>query len=378
MQNINMQRIDHLRQIMEQSRINALLVLIGENRRYLSGFTGEDGAFDESAGALLITGDALLLLTDSRYTLQAEQECPDCRVVTYKKGLSKELPDILAELNIRHLGYEKRKVSVEQFGMIEEAIQQAGLSTALVGTVDMVEQLRIIKDESEIDAIKDALAVAENAFLNALKNIEPGMPETDAAWEIEKRMRQTGAQSVSFPVITAGGPNAALPHATPGPDPIEKGQSILFDWGARLNGYCSDTSRTLFWGKPGGQFEKIFNAVYGAQQKAIDAVRPGAYTGDIDAVARNALKDQGLDTYFGHGLGHGIGLAIHEKPSVSPVPERNTRIEENMVFTIEPGVYIPGWGGVRLENVVAVRPDGAEVLNRLNTTPNPQSITCNR
>ena len=361
-------RVGQLRQSMAEEGIDALLVLIEENRRYISGFTGEDTGHDESAGALLITPNDLLLLTDSRYTQQAQNECPFFEVITYKKGLAKELPVLLPGLASGcpgRLGYEKQKMTCEQLERIHEEMQKAGLSVEPVGTVDMVEKFRRIKSKTEIDAITSALYLAENAFSDLLEILVPGMTEREAAWALEKRMREAGAQSVSFPVIVAAGANAALPHATPGDAVIQKGQPVLFDWGARLNGYCSDTSRTIFIGKPDSQFETIFTAVYDAQQKAVDAVKPGAYTMDIDAAARDTLKEKALDGYFGHGLGHGVGLAIHEQPSVSPVPERNTRIEEGMVFTIEPGVYIPGWGGVRLENMVLVTRDGAEVLNRL-------------
>ncbi len=361
-------RITNLRQSITESQLDALLILIDENRRYLSGYTGEDTGYDESAGALLITPDELFLLTDSRFTLQAQMECPNYQVITYKKGLAKELTGLLAGLETNRplrFGYEKRKMSCEQFETLQTEISSAGLSTELVGTVNLVEKFRIIKTGPEIDAMKSALAIAEKALLSVMEILEPGMREKELAWALEKQMREAGADAVSFSTIVAGGPNAALPHAIPGPMAIKPDQPVLFDWGARLNGYCSDTSRTLFTGKPDSQFKKIFNAVYDAQQRAIEAVRPGAYSCDIDAAARDVLKDKGLDTFFGHGLGHGIGLAVHEQPSISPVKERNTRLEENMVFTIEPGVYIPDWGGVRLENMVVVRQNGPEVLNTL-------------
>ena len=367
MQNINNLRINNLRQTFTENRIDAFLVLIDENRRYLSGFTGEDTGFDESAGALLITADDLVLLTDSRYTLQAERESPGFRVITYKKGLAKELPGLLFSLSIGRLGYEKRKMTCEQFEILSGELEKSESNPApdLVGLVDTVEKQRIIKSDDEIQAIRKALLLAENAFTGMLGILAPGMPETAAAWELEKRMREAGAGSVSFPVIAAAGVNAALPHAVPGPDPIPEGKPVLFDWGARVDGYCSDTSRTLVMGKPDERFLDVFNAVYDAREKATEKIRPGAWTLDIDAAAREVLKEKGLDGYFGHGLGHGVGLAIHEKPSLGPSAERNIRLEENMVFTVEPGVYIPEWGGVRLENMVVVRSGGAEVLNTL-------------
>ncbi|MGM0453687.1 MAG: M24 family metallopeptidase [Thermodesulfobacteriota bacterium] len=359
-------RIESVRKELKNREIDALLVQFQENRRYLSGFTGEDGGIGESAGALLISRQALILATDSRYVLQAENESPDYRIHCYQKGLAKELPEILTGQNIRRLGFETRRMTCAQYDMVADQLAEQGAQVELVGTKDIVEHLRIIKDDTEVQAIRDAVDLAEKAFAKVMESLKPGMTEIDTAWALEKQMREAGAEGLSFPVIVAAGPNAALPHAVPGKRAIAQGEPVLFDWGARLNGYCSDTSRTVILGKPDATFQKVFTAVYDAQQKAIAAVRPGAFTKDIDAVARDVLKENELDQYFGHGLGHGVGLAVHEQPSVSPVDERNTRLEEGMIFTVEPGVYLPDWGGVRLENMVAVCSDGAEVLNQLN------------
>ncbi len=359
-------RIESVRRELKNRELDALLVQFQENRRYLSGFTGEDGGIAESAGALVISRQALILATDSRYALQAENESPDYRIYCYQKGLAKELPEMLKEQNIRWLGFETQRMTCAQYDTVADQLAQQGAQVELVGTKDIVEHLRIIKDDTEIRAVRDAVALAENAFATVMDLLEPGMTESDTAWALEKQMREAGAEGLSFPVIVAAGPNAALPHAVPGKRVIAEGEPVLFDWGARLNGYCSDTSRTVILGKPDATFQKVFTAVYDAQQKAIAAVRPGVFTKDIDAVARDVLKENQLDQYFSHGLGHGVGLAVHEQPSVSPVEERNTRLEEGMIFTVEPGVYLPDWGGVRLENMVAVRSDGAEVLNQLS------------
>jgi len=358
-------RVRAFRKQLEDSQLDALLVQIDANRRYLSGFTGEDTGFDESAGALLITGNDLILATDSRYTLQAENECPGYTVYTYKKGLSRELPDIARDLKIKRLGYENRRISCDQFRLMENHLREADSRIEMIATADLVEKLRIIKDADEIETIRRAVALAEAAFADVWRTLRPGVTEIEAAWALERRMRESGAEAVSFPVIVAAGTNAALPHAIPGHRPIQEGEPILFDWGARLDGYCSDTSRTVILGKPDATFQIVFTAVYDAQQKAIEMVRPGGFTRDIDAAARNILKDKGLDTFFGHGLGHGVGLAIHEQPSLSPMMEKNVPLEEGMVFTVEPGVYLPDWGGVRLENMVVVRRDGPEVLHTL-------------
>lgn len=358
-------RIEAVRRELKNREIDALLVQNQENRQYLSGFTGEDGGIDESAGALLISQQALILATDSRYELQAKNEAPDFHVHCYHKGLAKELPDMVRQHHIRRLGFESRRMTCAQYDMVARQLSEQEADTELVGTTDIAEPLRMIKSEVEISAIRNAIRLAEAAFERVLASLAPGMTESETAWAMEKQMREAGAQGLSFPVIVAAGPNAALPHAVPGKRVIGKGEPVLFDWGARLNDYCSDTSRTVVLGSPDARFQKVFDAVYDAQQKAIEAVRPGAYTKDIDAVARKVLNAKELDSYFGHGLGHGVGLAVHEQPSLSPVEERNTKIEEGMVFTVEPGVYLPDWGGVRLENMVAVRADGPEILNQL-------------
>ncbi len=359
-------RIQQLREKLQSADLDAFLVLIQENRRYLSGFTGEDGQYDESAGALVVTRDALILATDSRFESQARQEASGWDVLVYQKGLVKELPEIARSLKFRRLGFESRRMTHEIYSRICKELDDTGLSVELVPCLEMVETLRLVKDEAEIRALCDAVVLAESAFTEFLQSGQlEGASETEAAWELEKRMRDKGAEAIAFPVIAASGPNAALPHAIPQERRFAGNDSLLFDWGARLNGYCSDMSRTLFLQEPDAELQKIFTTVYDAQQKAIDAIRPGIGTCAVDAVAREHIDACGYTGRFGHGLGHGVGLAVHEAPSVSPVAEREKTICENMIFTVEPGIYIPGRGGVRLENMVVVRSHGAEVLNKL-------------
>ena len=343
------------------------MILVEENRRYLSGFTGEDTGFDESAGALFITGTKLVLATDSRYELQAKEEAPLYETICYKKGLAKELPNILRNLKTKQLGFESVRMSYMQHDKIITQLKADGIQVKLVETEDIVENLRIIKEEDEIEDTKKALFVAESTFKNFIaNNILTGMTEKEAAWKIEKGMRETGADSLSFPVIVASGPNSALPHAIPGNRKINKGKPILFDWGAKINGYCSDISRTVVTGKPDETFLKVYETVLNAQNMAIDAIRPGISSRAVDKIARDYIEKMGFKGKFGHGLGHGTGLAIHEYPGLNPI--KDTRLDKGMVFTIEPGIYIPGWGGVRLENMVVVRKNRAEVLNSLDCT----------
>ena len=356
-------RLERLRQLMKNAELDTFMVLTTENRRYLSGFTGEDAQFDESAGALFITADTLLFATDSRFTEQAAMEAPLFEVFCYKTGLGKELNAILSRLDTRKLGYESKRLSCYQYNLMIETIKANNVSVELIPADDVLGSLRAVKEESEIDQIRDALTIAENAFINLKSTIRMGMAEKEIAWNLEKIIRSNGAEGLSFPSIIATGPNSALPHAIPGERTLTHDEPLLIDWGTVLNGYCSDITRTLYAGTPDEKFVSVFTTVLEAQKKAIQAIRSGQNGKDIDAVARSHIASGGYEEYFGHGLGHGVGLAVHEYPSLSPV--RDTILKAGMVVTVEPGIYIPGWGGVRLENLVVVRDGGAEVLNAI-------------
>lgn len=359
-------RIKNIREILAEKEIDALMVSIDENRRYLSGFTAEDHQFDESAGALLINADQLILATDSRFEIQAVNESPLFEVQIYRKGLAKELPALTDRLHIRKLGIESARISVKQFETFKKELTQSDSPVELVPVDDIVEQLRLIKTSQEIDQTRKALDLAETVYATVVRTLKPGMTEKQIAWAMESGMREAGADGISFPVIVAAGPNSALPHAIPGDRPIAPGEPILFDWGSRLGGYTSDTSRTVILGNPDEQFLNVFNTVLEAQQLAIQALHPGASTKAVDAVARDFIASKGYGDKFGHGLGHGTGLAVHEGPRLSPLKE--TILKAGMLVTVEPGIYLPEWGGVRIENQVVVGPDGPIVLNRLDTT----------
>ncbi|MGW8186911.1 MAG: M24 family metallopeptidase, partial [Desulfobacterales bacterium] len=316
------------------------------------------------AGALLITENDLMLATDTRYELQARSEARLYEIVCYKKGLAEELPGLLSTLGTKNLGFESVRLSFHQYRKISDAIAKDGLEVVLKPVEDLVEQLRITKAETEIATLRNALSLAETAFSQCVEKIKPGMMEKQLAWIMEKAMRETGAEGLSFPTIVASGPNSALPHAIPGDRRIKTGEPILFDWGARLDGYCSDISRTVVIGQPDETFKKVFRTVLDAQRLAIDAIKSGVSSRTVDRIARDYIAKKGFGGNFGHGLGHGTGLAIHEAPRLSPL--KDTVLESGMVTTVEPGIYLGDWGGVRLENMVVVRPDGAEVLNRLD------------
>ena len=357
-------RVETLRQKLAEKSLDALMVLVEENRRYLSGFSGEDGQFDESAGALFITHDRLLLATDSRYELQAAKEAGDWDVFCYKQGVVKAMPEITSMLAIRRLAFESRRISFKQYTEMQKAFEIPSAEIELVPVENMVEDIRLVKQEIELQATRRAIAVAELAFDKMKGALQAGMTEKEVAWTLEKNMREAGADSLSFPTIVASGPNSALPHAIPTTRRIKRGEPILFDWGARLDGYCSDTSRTMVIGEPQEPFRRVFDTVVEAQQKAIAAIHAGASTKLVDSQARRHIDAQGFKGRFGHALGHGTGLVVHEPPRLSPLSD--TLLAEGMLVTVEPGIYIPDWGGVRVENQVVVRRDKAEVLTRLD------------
>ncbi len=368
MENIK-RRIEKFGKILEKQDFDAFMVLVEQNRRYLSGYTGEDTQFDETAGALFITKDRLVLATDSRYDLQAEREAPLFEVVTYKKGMEKEAPFILEKLGANRLGFESVRLSCLQHGKLRKALDESSVAhVELVPSEDLIETLRIVKEEEEIQAIKAALRIAERVFCDYLPEIKPGMTERQVAWELEKRIRGNGGEALSFPSIIASGPNGALPHAVPTDRKIVRGEPLLFDWGVKLGGYCSDISRTVTIGRPDSVFKEVFQTVYDAQRKAIESIKPGTTGKEADKVAREFIDAGKFKDKFNHGLGHGVGLAVHESPRLSPLKE--DLLEPGMVFTVEPGIYLPEWGGVRLENMVVLREHGAEVLNETDPASN--------
>ena len=358
-------RIQAIRQKLAEKNLDALMVSLAENRFYLSGFSSADIQCDEYAAHLFITREKLVLATSSIYALAARQECPGWEIFCHKEGLAKALPEIVQKHAIRSMGFEDARLTVRVHAEMAEALKKAGLSTSFRPCQGMVEGLRVIKSGQEVLAMKKALDLAERAFESVLPRLACGMTEKQAAWLLESAMREAGAEGMAFPIIVAAGENAALPHAVPGDRPIQPGAPLLFDWGARLGGYCSDISRTVVLGAGRDTlFKKVFQAVSEAQEKATQAIRPGAVCKAVDAVARGHIAAMGFGQNFTHGLGHGVGLAVHEAPSVRV--NVDTVLEPGMVCTVEPGIYIQGWGGVRLENMVVVTQDGAEVLNSLN------------
>ena len=358
------QRLTELRSKMRHLDLDAFLVLIDANRRYLSGYSGEDGQFDETAGALLITHEASFLATDSRYDLQARQEAPGFEVVCYRKSLYETLPQLFRQAAARRVGFECARMSVKHHQVLIKRLQKETSPVELVAAEDQVESLRVCKDAEEIAITRCAVACAEKAFRKLCQWMRPGMTESAVARKLEDLMRTAGAESPSFPIIVAAGPNSAKPHAVPGERPIKVGEPVLLDWGAKVDGYCSDISRTVVFGKPDDRFIKLYATVREAQTTAISALRHGASGQAVDAVARQIIQDAGFGDHFGHSLGHGTGLMIHEAPRLSPHSE--DIMKAGMIVTIEPGIYLPDWGGIRLENQALVTANSAAILNTLD------------
>ncbi|MEW6326964.1 MAG: aminopeptidase P family protein [Thermodesulfobacteriota bacterium] len=353
-------RIAALRQTLRSKKLDALLVTGPENRRYLSGFTAHDGQLTESSGVLLISRDQLILLTDSRYELQAREEATEYEVVIYKPGLARTLSRLARRYALHRLGFESQYLLVSTY----ECLNRLS-ALKLISTKGVVERIRVQKTAEELEAIERSVHLNETVFAKISRILKPGMTEKEIAFEIERLTRSAGAEGVSFEPIVASGPNAAKPHAVPTDRPINEGEPIIIDMGARLNGYCSDMTRTLCLGKPGAKFKKIYQTVRKAQEKATASLKAGLKAREADKVARDIISKAGYGQAFGHSLGHGVGLAVHEWPTLSP--RSKDTLKAGMVVTVEPGIYIPGWGGIRLENMVVIEDHGCRLLNRDET-----------
>lgn len=359
-----LQRIEKVQAKLRRKRLDALLISQPHNRRYLSGYTPLDHDIGESSGVLLVPAkDNPVLLTDFRFQIQAEQEVEDIKVMLYPQGLIPLLKKLLPDLGIRTLGFESHYTLHSTADKMGTALEKVGISLHPVSS--LIEEMRLIKDESEIDALKASVALNEVVFEEVFQQIEPGQTEIEVALAIEATMRSKGAEAPSFETIVATGKRSALPHAVPGNVKIKKNKGLMIDMGLIFNGYCSDMTRTFVLRKMSKKYVKIHRLVRKAQLAATEAIQAGVSAASIDKIARTIIADAGYGKQFGHALGHGVGMAVHEEPRLSGKNRKHLR--SGMVVTVEPGIYIPDWGGVRLENMVVVREDGCEILNA-NTT----------
>jgi Xaa-Pro aminopeptidase len=340
-----------LRALVKEAKAEALLVTNFTNVTYLTGFTGDDSY-------LLATQNGETLITDPRYTTQLEEECPGLRLeirepgVTMLSGVTKGIE----AAKIERLGIEGNSATVS----LQQSLVKAFPKVEIVATEGLVERLRIVKDKSEIDATRVACAQARRAFDVVRTSLTGNMTELEVAAELEYQARRFGAKALSFPPIVAVGPRAALPHARPTQRKLGESDFTLIDWGVNSGLYMSDLTRIVVTGKISPKLRKIYGVVLKAQLAAIDAIRPGMTCEQVDRVARQIITRAGYGKAFGHGLGHGTGLEIHEAPRLAV--GQKTKLRPGMIVTVEPGIYVPGWGGVRIEDDVLVTRTGHEVL----------------
>ncbi len=356
--------LERIRAALKRRKIDALLVTQPENRRYLSGYTATDHSINESAGVLFIPSEAEpYLLTDSRFFLQAERDAPGFLVKLYPRGLFPLLRILLRRHRVKRLAFESHYFlhsTVQTLAALAEK-----LKVELLPLTGLVEELRLCKDAEELAKIERAVRLNEEVFAEVYRSLRPGQTEREVAVRIETAMRLMGASRPSFETIVASGPNAALPHAVPGERVLREGETIVIDMGLVLDGYCSDMTRTVVLGAPDEKTVALFRLVRKAQLAGLQSLRAGVTGQDVDRIARGVIERAGLGERFGHGLGHGVGLNVHEGPSLN---YRNRKpLAAGMVVTVEPGVYIPGWGGIRLENMAVVEGQGCRVLNRDTT-----------
>ena len=348
MADYHFKRCAKVQNYLDREKLDAALVTSEVNVRWLTGFTGGDAA-------LLVLPERWVLLSDSRFTLQIPKECPGLEfAMRAETGLFGLAAKLLPKGNLR-LAIEADAVTLAQAETIQKHVD-----AELVPMKSLIERFRAIKDKYEIAALREAARIARNAFNGVCAGLTPDKTEKQIADELDFGMRQLGATRAGFPTITAVGANAAFCHAVPGPTRVAEDDFLLVDWGAEYNGYTSDLTRTVVTGRLTRKFQTLYTLVLEAQQAAINAIRPGERCCEIHHVARRVLAAQKCDKYFTHGLGHSVGLQIHESPTFSPYCE--TVLKPGMVLTVEPGVYIKGWGGIRIEDDILVTRDGCEVL----------------
>ncbi len=345
-----------MREIMQQRRVEGILISKPENQFYVSGFTGREGL-------VLISPERAIIVTDFRYSEQAESEAPDFEIVELKTGVSPFVvaADLVKKLNISNLVIESHHLTVKDFRELKLG------EVNIAESHDLIEEMRSKKDQAEIEMIKRAQQITDKAFSHILPFIKPGVKELDLACEIEYYMKKNNSQGPAFDIIVASGSRSSLPHGQPSKKRLAFGDFITLDFGARYNFYCSDMTRTVFLGKPTNKQKDIYNVVLNAQEIAIDKIRPGLLGRNVDEAARSFIRQKGFGGCFGHGLGHGVGIEVHEFPRLSPKGE--AELLPGMVVTVEPGIYIENYGGVRIEDMVIITLEGCH-----NLTQSPKDI----
>ncbi|MFK9093252.1 M24 family metallopeptidase [Bacillus salipaludis] len=343
-----MEKIEKLRSNFSQHGIDGILITSPFNRRYISNFTG-------SAGVVLISADKAQFITDFRYIEQATKQCEGFEIIKFSGSIPEEAARLAKKLGIQKLGFEEDHLTYSSFKVYEKEIE-----AELVPTSGIIEKLRLIKTDAEINILKVAADIADAAFKHILDFIHPGKTELEVSNELEFFMRRAGATSSSFDTIVASGHRSALPHGVASDKVIETGDLVTLDYGAYYNGYVSDITRTVAVGEPNTKLKEIYSIVLEAQLRGMAGIKPGITGKEADALTRNYISEKGYGEYFGHSTGHGIGLEVHEGPGLSM--KSDIVLEPGMVVTCEPGIYIPGLGGVRIEDDTLITKDHNEAL----------------
>lgn len=342
-------RVQRLRELLAQQGLQAILIGSDHNRRYISGFTG-------SSGMLLVSLESSYLLTDFRYLTQAPQQAPHFQVVEHGQNPLESVKELLNRHKLTKLAFEQNHVTYGDYLVWANTLQGVQLQPVS----GLVEQLRMIKDESELQIMQEAADLADRTFDYIRQLIQPGMRETDIALEMEVFMRSHGATSSSFDTIVASGERSALPHGVASERLIGNDEFVKLDFGAYYKGYCSDLTRTVVIGKPTDKHREIYSIVLEAQLHALEHIKPGMSGREADALARDVIVKYGYGDLFGHGTGHGLGMEIHEAPRLSKLSE--TILTPGMTVTVEPGIYVPGFGGVRIEDDIVITESGIQIL----------------
>jgi Xaa-Pro aminopeptidase len=349
-------RLKKLRLKLVEMELDAFIISQQKNRSYISGVSSSDGY-------LIVSQNDAVLALDSRYAAWASREASpaaDIRVLQIQGEMQKWLPDIVSDMSISRLGFEDTGITYSIYSKILKALGLLENTVELIATNNIVTSLRAIKDAQEMKLLQEAAAVADTAFESMKQQMKAGMTEKEVAWLLESSLRESGSSAVPFGIIAASGPNSAFPHHAATDRIISDGDPVIIDFGARVGGYGSDTTRTLCLGKPSDKYKEIYGVVLSAQQQAIEKIESGMSGEQADTIARKVITDAGYGQYFLHALGHSTGLEVHEEPRLSQTSQ--AILADGMVFTIEPGIYIPGWGGIRIEDMVVLEGGKTRVL----------------
>jgi len=365
---MTVERINRAREVMQERDLDAILISNPHSRRYLTGYTAEDHPPDESAGILLILRERARMFSSPNNVDWAQSESPHIEVSGWGYPWTTTVAEAIREAGAASIGFEEEALSVGEFQRLTEATGEAAIWTPLAG---VIERLRVIKDESEIDILAEACRITDAAFAAGESALKAGMTELELVAILNEAMRSNGGEGPGFSTIVASGPHAARPHHAPGDRKIEPGEPVIIDMGAEYRGYRADLTRTICAGTPTPELISVYNLVLGAHEAALAAIRSGVAGKAVDDVVRAFFRDAGHGDHFIHGLGHGVGLRIHEAPSAGP--RSDDVLATGMTLTVEPGLYFPGWGGVRIEDFVIIESDGFR-----NLSAAPKRLTINQ